>query len=552
MNVRETAQILMTKQVILLADARNRPAPGLSEVLRDAGICVLTDTLTETPREQQSTDEKASAGRFASAEEFASTEEFVSAEEVAANADEFAGSANACAPVSHEDVPLPLAVLYEVATGANVLLVHSVVEQALAAWPGVPLVALRPNNQTSNSQSRPHRLDDATLKRLGFRAIADRPAQLPALLRELEERGNTSELRLPEDVLSLPEKHAPSLPSHLGKDTLRAAFSLVASLHAAQDQKSAAQEALAGLASLVTADCWTIYLAAQMNGDEAVRLEPLAVHGRATIEPESAKDAVQSNSTGSVLALSGSESSAARAAAARMETMRKTEQGRRILALPLLGSERVMGVLEAVREGQGARPFTKREASLMCALAAPLASALANSVRIAEAERLSQTDDLTKLHNARYLRQFLLVELRRARRYGSSVSSLFFDIDDFKSINDAHGHLVGSHVLMEMAAVILSSIRDTDMVARYGGDEFVVVLPETPIEQAVYVAERVREKIARHAFTGGRRLHLNITASFGVAAFPQHAPSPQQLVACADAAMYEAKAAGKNRVHTAL
>ncbi|HEV7859276.1 MAG TPA: GGDEF domain-containing protein [Pyrinomonadaceae bacterium] len=532
----------MTKQVILLADAHTPPAPGLSEVLRDAGICLLTDSLPGASREQLSAELQERAAVKGSAEEFDASE-------------------GACPSVNSDEVPLPLAVLYEVADGANVLLVHAVVEHALAAWPGAPLVALRPNSHTLIHQAHAHALDDGTLKRLGFRAIAERPAQLPALLRELEERGNTSELRMPLDVLSLSAPHAPALPSHLSRDTLHAAFALVASLHAAQDQKSTAQEALAGLAPLVSADCWTIYLAAEMNGDEAVRLEPLAVHGQARTERESALassehegalEALRAVSTDSVLALSGSESSAARAAAARMETLRKTERGRRILALPLLGSERVMGVLEAVRDRQGARPFTKREADLLCALAAPLASALANSVRIAEAERLSQTDDLTKLHNARYLRQFLLVELRRARRYGSSVSSLFFDIDDFKSINDAHGHLVGSHVLMEMAAVILSSIRDTDMVARYGGDEFVVVLPETPIEQAVFVAERVRDKIARHAFTGGRRLRLNITASFGVAAFPQHAPSPQQLVACADAAMYEAKAAGKNCIRTAL
>jgi diguanylate cyclase (GGDEF)-like protein len=229
-----------------------------------------------------------------------------------------------------------------------------------------------------------------------------------------------------------------------------------------------------------------------------------------------------------------------------MEAVRKTEKGRRILALPLMSGERVMGVLEVVREAARGRSFTKKERALISALAVPVSSALANSVRIADAERLSQTDDLTKLHNARYLRQFLLNELRRARRYGSHVSTLFFDIDDFKRINDMHGHLVGSHVLMEMAAVILASVRDTDMVARYGGDEFVVVLPETPIDQTLLVAERVRERIARHEFHGGRRLCLHITASFGVAAFPQHAPSPHQLVAVADAAMYEAKAAGKN------
>ncbi|HKC64459.1 MAG TPA: GGDEF domain-containing protein, partial [Pyrinomonadaceae bacterium] len=179
------------------------------------------------------------------------------------------------------------------------------------------------------------------------------------------------------------------------------------------------------------------------------------------------------------------------------------------------------------------------------------AYALANSLRIAEAERLSQTDDLTKLHNARYLRQYLLSEVRRARRYGSNVAALFFDLDDFKRVNDVHGHLVGSHVLMEMATIILSSVRDTDVVARYGGDEFVVILPESNIEQAELVAERMRSKIERNLFTGGRGLRLHLTASFGVATFPASAQSPQQLVANADAAMYEAKAAGKNCVRFA-
>jgi diguanylate cyclase (GGDEF)-like protein len=210
-----------------------------------------------------------------------------------------------------------------------------------------------------------------------------------------------------------------------------------------------------------------------------------------------------------------------------------------------------MGVLEVVREGVKARSFTKAGTRLLEALALPLAAALGNSLRIAEAERLSQTDDLTKLHNARYLRQFLLGEVRRARRYNSIVAALFFDLDDFKLVNDVHGHLVGSHVLMEMATIILSSVRDTDVVARYGGDEFVVILPESNVESAAFVAERVRRKIERNSFTGGRGLRLQLTASFGVATFPEHAQSPQQLVANADAAMYEAKAAGKNCVRFA-
>ncbi|HLL74121.1 MAG TPA: GGDEF domain-containing protein, partial [Pyrinomonadaceae bacterium] len=202
-------------------------------------------------------------------------------------------------------------------------------------------------------------------------------------------------------------------------------------------------------------------------------------------------------------------------------------------------------------EGASAREFTDGEAALLSSLSVPLAAALANSVRIAEAERLSLTDDLTKLHNARFLRQHLTAEVKRARRYGSSASALFIDLDDFKEINDRHGHLAGSHVLMEVATVILTGVRDTDVVARYGGDEFVVVLPETATEMALRVGERVREKIAFHQFTGGRGLRLRLTASIGVACFPEHAQSPQQLVAAADAAMYEAKAARKNCVRPA-
>jgi len=184
----------------------------------------------------------------------------------------------------------------------------------------------------------------------------------------------------------------------------------------------------------------------------------------------------------------------------------------------------------------------------------PIAAALANSVRVAEAERLSQTDELTRLRNARYLRQFLVNEMKRARRFGSKISALFLDLDDFKTINDIHGHLVGSHALMEVASVILPSVRDTDCVVRYGGDEFVVILPETSVHEAVRVADRIRAKIERHRFTGGRRLQIHLTSSIGLAAFPDDALSPHQLIACADRAMYAAKAANKNcvRVMTSL
>jgi diguanylate cyclase (GGDEF)-like protein len=444
----------------------------------------------------------------------------------------------------------PLAVIYELEAEVNTMQLYAAVERATLLWPDVPLVACR---HYGNGHSKPgrHSFDDAALKRLGFKAVAASPAQLPALLRELEERGLTGDLHLPTSMASLAAPGSLLLPRGLRNDILRAAFELVASLHFAADQKSAAQTALAGLGPLIPADRWTIYLTSEESGAEATKLEPLAARGLTESTRQAEDEDWRKALMGDALMLAGEESKAARESIISGETVRRREKERRILAVPLLSGDRVMGVIEAVREGEGVRLFSQAEASLLGALAIPVGSALSNSVRIAEAERLSLTDDLTKLHNARFLRQFLLSEIKRARRYGSTVAAFFLDIDNFKSINDRHGHLVGSHVLMEMAAVILSSVRDTDVVARYGGDEFVIILPESGMEQALLVAERVREKIARHEFHGGRSLSLRLTASFGVAAFPLHAQSPQQLIARADSAMYEAKAANKNCIRVA-
>ena len=504
----------MPKHVILLTDAYEAPATTLIEVLREAGVGALFEVLREA--------EVAASSRQRERE-----------------------------TAKASDAELPLAVLYEVVAGADVLEIHAAVEHATAIWPGTPLVACRQKSSENGRHTLQRTLDTPALKRLGFRAVADEPAQLPALLREMEERGTTGDLVPPDHLENILLEGALLLPPTLKAKSLRAAFEAVASLHFAVDQKGAAQTALVGLAPLVRADRWTIYLTSETSGNEEATLEPLAVRGLLAKEREIPEQDWKRALLGEAIVLSGSESKAAREASACMEAVRKTEKGRRVLAVPLISGERVLGVIEAVRDGAGARAFTKADTTLLVALAVPIGSALANSVRIAEAERLSQTDDLTKLHNARFLRQFLLNEVKRARRYGSSVATVFFDLDDFKRVNDLHGHLVGSYVLMEMAAIILSSVRDTDVVARYGGDEFVIILPETDFSAAARVAERLCAKIARHYFTGGRRLQLQLTASFGVASFPQHAHSPQQLVACADTAMYEAKAAGKNCVRYA-
>ena len=495
----------MSRHVILLTDAHEAPAYELIEALRLAGVKTLIEGLREAEVE--------AAMSQRNLENVGETWE---------------------AP--------PIAVLYEVVPGADMVELHAAIEHATNSWPGTPLIACRRQLSGFHGQSW-RSLDGASLKRLGFRAIADKAAQLPAILHEIEGHGVTGELKLPEIVGPLPVGAASSLPARMKASNVRAAFDLVSSLHFIGDQNSAAHTALSGLVPLVNADRWTIYLFSDQKGPNATDLEPIA-----TLEPANEAVSDPGDEWRRLLLRDdslppGSESRAVRLAGAGMGTVKKKERGQHIVAVPLICGERILGVLEGVRLKHS---FRKSELTILDALSLPVASALANAVRIGEAERLSQTDDLTKLHNARYLRQFLLNEIRRARRYGSHVAALFLDLDDFKRVNDAHGHLAGSHVLMEMAAVILSSIRDTDAVARYGGDEFVIVLPDTQIELAGTVAERIREKIARHSFTAGRNLKLSLTASFGVAAFPVHASSPQQLIACADTAMYEAKAANKN------
>ena len=163
-----------------------------------------------------------------------------------------------------------------------------------------------------------------------------------------------------------------------------------------------------------------------------------------------------------------------------------------------------------------------------------------------ELERLSVTDALTKLYNRRHLMETLTIELQRCRRHKRVLSVIMADVDEFKKYNDEFGHLAGDQVLVQVASVLRESTRDVDCVARYGGEEFLLVLPETPAEGAGQVSERIRDHLAETKFAVGQ-----ITVSIGIAEFPAHGDSPEAVIASADAAMYQAKRAGRDRVATA-
>jgi diguanylate cyclase (GGDEF)-like protein len=223
------------------------------------------------------------------------------------------------------------------------------------------------------------------------------------------------------------------------------------------------------------------------------------------------------------------------------------------LAIPLVSRNRVFGAIV----GFDRRPATREPAiapsvrRLMDVALEPAAVALENALRIARAEALSVTDDLTSLYNSRYLSQVLRRETKRATRNGRPLSLLFIDLDGFKSVNDRHGHLCGSKALVEAAAVIRNSARETDMIARYGGDEFALLLPDTGSDGAFAVGERIRDRVAAHRFLESEGLTVRLTASVGVATLPDVASSVEALVRAADMAMYRVKGRGKNGIDIA-
>jgi diguanylate cyclase (GGDEF)-like protein len=222
----------------------------------------------------------------------------------------------------------------------------------------------------------------------------------------------------------------------------------------------------------------------------------------------------------------------------------------RMLCVPLYAKGRLIGAVQATRK-VGFQEFNQEEVRVLELVCGSLARALANAIDYHDATRQTLIDDLTRLYNVRYLYQTLDNEIRRARRYGSAVSVVFMDLDGFKLVNDAYGHRAGSVTLTEVAEVITMSVRESDFVARYGGDEFVLMLPETSARRAVQMAERVRSQIASHRFNGGVGADIYLTASFGVASFPEHATEAEKLIELADAAMYEAKQRNKNNVRIA-
>jgi diguanylate cyclase (GGDEF)-like protein len=166
-----------------------------------------------------------------------------------------------------------------------------------------------------------------------------------------------------------------------------------------------------------------------------------------------------------------------------------------------------------------------------------------------ELERLSISDGLTGLFNHRHINDLLQDEFERAERSGDLISVAMFDLDRFKAVNDTHGHQAGDRVLVQLADILRETAREIDRLGRYGGEEFMALLPETSIDDAAVFVERVRREVARTSFDAGREEPLRMTVSAGVACYPwPGVDTPETLVRLADEALYAAKATGRDRI----
>jgi diguanylate cyclase (GGDEF)-like protein len=213
----------------------------------------------------------------------------------------------------------------------------------------------------------------------------------------------------------------------------------------------------------------------------------------------------------------------------------------------VLDHKRLMVVFCA--PGERLERLSTEDRLVLQAVASELVVAVENSQLYKLTKRLSITDELTGLFNYRYLQQRLDDEIERAKRYSRSLSLLMLDTDDFKKFNDTYGHIAGDQALADIGAVLRTAVREIDVVCRYGGEEFSVVLPETDAEGAFVVAEKVREAVAAHSFADGQgNRGVRVTVSIGLSTFPSSAADREELLRQADDALYQAKHLGRDRV----
>jgi diguanylate cyclase (GGDEF)-like protein len=213
---------------------------------------------------------------------------------------------------------------------------------------------------------------------------------------------------------------------------------------------------------------------------------------------------------------------------------------RSVVCVAIKGREKVLGVIELVN-CLGRESFNADDIPILMNLADFVAIALENARYIQKIHELTITDDCTALYNARHLNFVLDAEIYRSSRYGFEFSVVFIDLDHFKQVNDTHGHLIGSKLLWSIGDLLKCNLHMIDHGFRYGGDEFVVLLPQTSKLDALHVVQRVRKLLNSTIYFVEEGLNIKVTASFGVASFPADGRTRKEILHMADEAMYLVK-----------
>ncbi len=218
-----------------------------------------------------------------------------------------------------------------------------------------------------------------------------------------------------------------------------------------------------------------------------------------------------------------------------------------VLCVPMRSRDRIIGVVEVVNK-VGGDQFTQDDYEIFENVVAHLTIALEKAQMYRKMEKASQIDDLTQLYNTRYCNQFLDNFLLERKDTKAVISLLFLDIDFFKLVDDNFGHLVGSETLKIVGERMARVLRKNDVIIRYGGDEYIVLLPNTDKKTAAVIAERIRKEISREPFYAFGNKKFNITVTLGVATYPNDAKGRDELIGKADRAMYDGKMSGRNKV----
>ncbi|MBY0357109.1 MAG: diguanylate cyclase [Candidatus Obscuribacterales bacterium] len=361
--------------------------------------------------------------------------------------------------------------------------------------------------------------------------IASDYEHLDKLTRDLREEKQKTEIRRAQDNLL-----------HRISDILRKSFSVEENI----------AEMLENLAGYFQLDCCFVVLPSPDEPQDTIRLEYCSDPSYSLLDQERDLQILDlfSNKFGLQEDLFVSDVKRDRKAEPFRKEVLANYHMYSLFYLPITYEEKLQGILGGHRCESEKIWSLENDQNFLRQVADQLATALTNSRLYKRVERQATIDGLTGLFNHRTGQEKLSEQLRVAERYKRNLCVVMMDVDHFKSINDNHGHPVGDTVLRSVAHVIRRDCRDVDIPIRYGGEEFLLVLPEVNLEGASVVAERLRKTLSREIIYHDS-VKLNVTASIGIACFPDDADNQQQLLELADKALYMSKRMGRNQVHSA-